>query len=193
MTERKFDIYITGVGGQGIGLFSEALIRAADHAGLVGGGVDTHGLAQRGGAVVSHVRIGPAYSPLIRRGCADLAISLESYEALRALQEYLADAKTLLYYDVRWQPLSVRLGKESPLADDFIRQECLRRNIREIRVAPEPLPDSRMQNTVLLGYLAKEALIPGVGQQHYEAALNDLMQGSMLEQNLALLQKIASA
>lgn len=193
MTEQKFDIYITGVGGQGIGLFSEALIRAADHAGLTVGGVDTHGLAQRGGAVVSHVRIGAAYSPLIRRGCADLAISLESYEAQRALQDYLADGKTLLYYDVRWQPLSVRLGGEAPLTDDCIGQECSRRGIREIRVAPAELADSRMQNIVLLAYLAKERLVPGVELSHYEAALTDLMQGALLEQNLALLQKIAAS
>ena len=52
------NIYLIGVGGQGIGLLSEVLIRAADHAGFGVTGVDTHGLAQRGGIVVSQIKIG---------------------------------------------------------------------------------------------------------------------------------------
>ena len=53
-----FNVYMTGVGGQGIGLLSEILLRAADHAGHTVKGVDTHGLAQRGGIVVSSLRFG---------------------------------------------------------------------------------------------------------------------------------------
>ncbi|MBW2538534.1 MAG: 2-oxoacid:acceptor oxidoreductase family protein, partial [Deltaproteobacteria bacterium] len=52
----SFNVYMTGVGGQGIGLLSEILLRAADHAGHTVKGVDTHGLAQRGGIVVSSLR-----------------------------------------------------------------------------------------------------------------------------------------
>ncbi len=55
---RAFNIYITGVGGQGIGLLSQALLRAVDHAGINAIAVDTHGLAQRGGVVVSRIRCG---------------------------------------------------------------------------------------------------------------------------------------
>ena len=55
---KSFNIYITGVGGQGIGLLSETLLRSADHAGLNVKAVDTHGLAQRGGIVISHLRFG---------------------------------------------------------------------------------------------------------------------------------------
>ncbi len=46
---KRFDIYMSGVGGREIGLLSEAVIRAADHAGLSVCGVDTHGLARKGG------------------------------------------------------------------------------------------------------------------------------------------------
>ena len=52
---KKFNIYLTGVGGQGIGLISEILLRAADYAGFNVKSVDTHGLAQRGGIVVSQI------------------------------------------------------------------------------------------------------------------------------------------
>ena len=68
-----FNIYLCGVGGQGIGLLCEILLRAADHAGLVARAVDTHGLAQRGGTVISHIRLGEAvFSPLIGDGQAHL-------------------------------------------------------------------------------------------------------------------------
>ena len=53
-----FNVFMIGVGGQGIGLLSEVLIRAADRAGHRVKGVDTHGLAQRGGPVISHLRLG---------------------------------------------------------------------------------------------------------------------------------------
>ena len=55
---KAFNIYLTGVGGQGIGLISEIIMRAADHGGHPVKSVDTHGLAQRGGIVVSQIRIG---------------------------------------------------------------------------------------------------------------------------------------
>ena len=78
---KTFNVYLTGVGGQGIGLISEAVLRAADHAGHRVKSVDTHGLAQRGGIVVSQIRMGDSvYSPLIPEGQADLAISLESMD-----------------------------------------------------------------------------------------------------------------
>lgn len=53
---KAYNIHITGVGGQGIGLLSQALLRGIDHAGITAIAVDTHGLAQRGGVVVSRIR-----------------------------------------------------------------------------------------------------------------------------------------
>ena len=110
------DIYLTGVGGQGIGLISEILLRSADHAGFKVKAVDTHGLAQRGGIVVSQLRIGPnVHSPLIREGKADLVIALERHEALRAAQAFLKPGGTLVYYNVVWQPLDVRLNNANEI------------------------------------------------------------------------------
>ena len=54
---KSLNIFMIGVGGQGIGLLSEVLLRAADYAALRVKAVDTHGLAQRGGVVVSHLRL----------------------------------------------------------------------------------------------------------------------------------------
>ena len=187
---KKFDVYLIGVGGQGIGLLSEALMRAADHAGHSVRGVDTHGLAQRGGTVISHVRIGDgAHSPLIQEGSAELVIALERHEALRGLNSYVKDGGTLLYYDSLWQPLATRLGKVEKLDGRVIPDECKARGIREIRVFRENLRDSRMQNVVILSELAKLKLVPSVEMSHYEMALRDLLDGEVLERNLEVLRE----
>src|SRR6056297_2297172 len=109
-SKNRKNIYMIGVGGQGIGLLSEVLIRAFDYANLNVRGVDTHGLAQRGGTVQSHLRVGEGiYSPLIKKDTADLVIALERTEALRGIQNYLKPAGTLIYYNTSWQTLDVRL------------------------------------------------------------------------------------
>lgn len=186
---RKLDIYLTGVGGQGIGMLSEVLIRAADHAGWSTNGVDTHGLAQRGGVVVSYLRIGDhAYSPLIEPGKADLVIALERHEALRGMQTMLKDAGTLIYYNTVWQPLGVRLKEDVEVSSDEIGQKAEARQITVYEISCVTLPDERMQNMALLGGVAHQGLIEGVTNDHYKAAMGDLMQGTMLEANLEVFQ-----
>ncbi len=184
-----FNIYLAGVGGQGIGLLSEVVLRAADHAGHFVKSVDTHGLAQRGGVVVSQIRMGnEVYTPLIPEGKADLVIALERHEALRAVNRAAKDGAVLLYYNTVWQPLSVRLGASSEVTDRQIDRECEKRGIRVVDVRDESLTDYRMQNMVLLRALNREALIPEVDGTHFKAAMKDLMKGDMLEKNLALFE-----
>ena len=182
-----FNIYLTGVGGQGIGLLSEVLLRAGDHAGLKVKGVDTHGLAQRGGIVVSRIRFGPnLYSPLIPQGEADLVVALERHEALRGLNAALKDGGTLIYYNTVWQPLEVRMKKAAEVGQDVISQECKRRNVREIIVFKPDLTSARMQNMVVLAKIDRHRLIPGIGTGHFRQAMSDLMDGQMLENNMTV-------
>jgi len=186
----KLDIFVIGAGGQGIGLLSETIIRAADYAGLPVKGVDTHGLAQRGGMVTSHVRIGEGvFSPLVMLGQADMVLALEIHEALRGLNSYLKDGGTLVYYNVSLQPLNVRLGKERPVTYEDITKECKRRSIKEYPVTAK-VPDPRMQNMTILATLARENLIPAIDIKHYEMALEDLLSGKVLESNLALFRSL---
>jgi len=185
----KFDIYVIGVGGQGIGLLSEVLMRAADHAGWPARAVDTHGLAQRGGTVISHVRLGAgAHAPLISAGQADLVVSLERHEALRGLNSHARDGGALIYYDAVWQPARVRLQQEASVTPEIIEAECSRRGVALTRIFRPDLPDARMQNVAVLGEVAGRRLIPGIEPAHFEAALGDLLDGSMLEKNLALFR-----
>jgi indolepyruvate ferredoxin oxidoreductase beta subunit len=93
-----FNIYMCGVGGQGIGMLSEVLSRACLDAGHKITGCDTHGLAQRGGIVVSHLRLGDgARTPRVPDRSADLVIALERLEALRAADAMLTGNGTVIY------------------------------------------------------------------------------------------------
>jgi len=80
------NILICGIGGQGSVYASKLLARAALERGLAVHTAETIGMAQRGGSVVSHVRIGDdCHAPLIARGEADILIGLEPSEAVRSI------------------------------------------------------------------------------------------------------------
>jgi indolepyruvate ferredoxin oxidoreductase beta subunit len=81
----KMDLVIAGVGGQGNLFASEVISRYAIGRGYNVLGTETIGAAQRGGSVVSHIRLadGPIYSPLVPRGQARVLIGLEPLEMLR--------------------------------------------------------------------------------------------------------------
>ncbi len=190
---KAFNIYLTGVGGQGIGLISEMILRAADHAKIPVKSVDTHGLAQRGGIVVSQIRMGEAvHSPLIPKGKANLVISLERHEALRAAATVLQDKGQLIYYDTLWQPLSVRLDESRQVTMEEVQGYCRKRGIAVWSVFQADLPDIRMQNMVLLGEVHRLDLIPYVELDHYRLAMEDLMTGKMLEKNMSIFENRVS-
>jgi len=79
----SFDILIVGIGGQGTILASNILGEACLIENRHIRGAETHGMAQRGGSVESHIRIGGEFGPLITPGQADLLISFDLLEALR--------------------------------------------------------------------------------------------------------------
>jgi indolepyruvate ferredoxin oxidoreductase beta subunit len=186
---QPFNIYLCGVGGQGIGLLSEILLRAADHAGYTAKAVDTHGLAQRGGTVISQIRLGAmVFTPMIPARAADLVIGLERHEALRGLQTALRDKGTLVYYDTVMQPLGVRLGTEPEVSGDDIDRACRQRGMNVHVVASIQLPDARMQNIAVLRSINRHGLIPGLQMEHYQQAMDDLLSGDMLAANLKLFQ-----
>lgn len=191
---KTFNIYLSGVGGQGIGLLSETILRAADHAGHTVKAVDTHGLAQRGGIVVSQIRMGSdVHSPLILMHKADLVVSLEKHEALRATDRFAKEGSTLIYYNTVWQPLDVRLGRIPQVSTEDIQSVCQKRSVRIIEVFHPELEEARMQNVALLAGIDREGLIPDIESRHYRQAMEDLMAGNMLKRNLALYEAQRSA
>lgn len=84
----KCDLILAGVGGQGVLSIAAIIAQAALNEGLVVRQSEVHGMAQRGGAVLAHLRISDQsiVSDLIPRGCADIVISMEPLESLRYLE-----------------------------------------------------------------------------------------------------------
>ncbi|MCD6318223.1 indolepyruvate oxidoreductase subunit beta [Candidatus Aerophobetes bacterium] len=79
----KFDLIIVGVGGQGTILASNVIGISAVKEGIPIKAAETHGMAQRGGSVENHVRIGCKYGPLIPKGSADALLGFEPAEAVK--------------------------------------------------------------------------------------------------------------
>ncbi|MBF0545461.1 MAG: 2-oxoacid:acceptor oxidoreductase family protein [Candidatus Riflebacteria bacterium] len=188
-----FNIYISGVGGQGVGVLSELIIRGADHCGKEAKAVDTHGLAQRGGVVESFVRIGNnIHSPLIKDHEADLVIALERHEALRAINRFGKKAGTLAYFDAIWQPLEVRLGTSGEVTNSQISETAIRKNIKVLSMKPVEIPDTRMQNISLLSVIIKNSIIPGLTKECVIKAMSDFWDSATLESNIRLIEKFSN-
>jgi indolepyruvate ferredoxin oxidoreductase beta subunit len=117
---KNFDLLITGVGGQGVILASNIIGEVALAAGYDVKKTDTLGMAQRGGSVVSHVRLGPqVYSPLIRAGEVDILVAFEKLEAAR-WSHYLRPEGVAIVNNHALRPLSVNLGDECYPSDEEI-------------------------------------------------------------------------
>ncbi len=105
-----FNIVIAGVGGQGVLMASKVLAESALASGMDVKQNEVHGMAQRGGSVISFVRIGEQVnSPVVMPGTADLLISFEPLEALRYIH-YLKPEGRLVYNKVSINPSTVAAG-----------------------------------------------------------------------------------
>ena len=82
---KPINFVIGGLGGQGILFMTKILARTALNKGFNVLGAETHGMAQRGGSVVSHLKFGDAQSSLVKTGTADFLLALEEHEAYRNL------------------------------------------------------------------------------------------------------------
>lgn len=85
METKVYDILLSGLGGQGILFLSKVIAEAAIREGHLVRGAETHGMAQRGGSVVGHLRIGDVSSSLIREGTAHCLLSMDEAEGYRNL------------------------------------------------------------------------------------------------------------
>ena len=104
------NIMIVGVGGQGTLIASRILGGIATTAGLDVKVSEVHGMAQRGGSVVTFVRYGDeVFEPIVEEGCADVLIAFERLEAKR-YAHFLKPDGVLIVNDVRIDPMPVRIG-----------------------------------------------------------------------------------
>lgn len=149
------DILICGVGGQGTVLASKIIAAAAMEEGNTVHSAETIGMAQRGGSVVSHVRIGDAYSPLIPKGKCDMILSFEPAEAVRNLG-YLKKDGIVIVNSVPVKPTTETLQETGYDGTDMI--TYLKEKCNVIVVNSEELcrkfGSTKYFNIVLLGVAA---------------------------------------
>ncbi|MHC1571082.1 MAG: indolepyruvate oxidoreductase subunit beta [Methermicoccaceae archaeon] len=154
MTE--LNILIVGVGGQGAILLSNVIGRAVLLSGRHVLSSETHGMAQRGGSVITHVRI-DAMSPLIPKGTSDVLIGLEPLEAVRAAS-YVGRSTTAIINAHPLPPTSVLRGEEtypdvSAVVAHF-EEFCARTLALDATQEAASIGDVRMANSVMLGALS---------------------------------------
>jgi indolepyruvate ferredoxin oxidoreductase beta subunit len=150
------NLLFAGVGGQGVVLASEVLARVAAAEGYAVKQGEVHGAAQRGGAVVSHIRFGErVYSPLNLRGQADVLAAFEKLEAVRHAH-YLKPGGVLLVNDHRIEPTYLNTAVKYP--DDpvgFLRSKDYRVIVLHASEAARQLGNERVSSLFMLGAVSR--------------------------------------
>lgn len=182
MNNKTTSVLLVGVGGQGTILASKVLSE-----GLLAFGYDVkmseiHGMAQRGGAVSTHVRFGQrVFSPVISKGEADLLVAFEKMEALRWLQ-YLSPGGKLIVNNHEIFPMPVILGQtEYPSRlEESLSKLVPGALVVEGTKTAEDLGNPRVMNMVLLGAAAKSLGLEG---RDWRATLTAWVPSRVLEVN----------
>jgi len=162
LSQDKQDILMVGVGGQGTVLASDILGDVALAMGLDVKKTDTLGMAQRGGSVTSHLRIGKkVWSPLISPREADILLAFEKLEAARWVN-YVKPGGIVIINDLAIPPLSISLGTQKYPADGDIvasfKQRTTHIHMLEGSKEAGNIGDVRTLNVLMLGFLS--VLIP---------------------------------
>jgi len=158
MRTSECDIVIVGVGGQGVILISDVLGRAAVMAGKPVCGAETHGMAQRGGSVINHTRIGCRFSPMVASGGADVLVALEPGEALR-FAHFLSPAGVALVNTRPILPSTVTCGMaDYPSLQEILaplKTRCCKVVALDATALAERAGNAVAMNVVMLGALAR--------------------------------------
>lgn len=188
------NLIIAGVGGQGNITASQVIAQAALLEGLLPTIGETYGVSQRGGSVMSHVRLtaGKALGPLIPKGEADILLGFEPLESLQVAVEFGRPDIRVLCNPRPIYPIGVLAGDDHyPAVEKIL--EVLRRHIPYLgMVAATELAqqagDIRSMNLVMVGALAASGLLP-MKRGSFEEALSGLFQGPVLEVNRSAFEK----
>lgn len=183
-----FNIIVSGVGGQGNILASDLISRAFCEAGCFVSVGETYGATQRGGSVVSHIRLSRkrAYGPLIPLGEGHLIIGFEPLEVYRILLEYGHDSVKVVMNDRPFYPLDALQKKSAyPSSDELISrigrladQMKIVKGTELARQAGHP----QAQNVVMVGAFAGLNWAP-LEKERFLAAVEETFSGGKLAVN----------
>ena len=181
-------VLIVGVGGQGTLLASRILGEFAAEMGLECKLSEVHGMSQRGGSVVTHVRFGTEVnSPIVAEGDADYILAFEQLEAFR-YRHFLKDEGTIIMNTQKIMPMPVILGTTPYPANipDRLKGEGL--NLVEIDALTiaEEIGNSRTVNTIILGCFMK---MLKVEEETAVKILTAVVPQKVLEINLVAFKK----
>lgn len=178
------DVLVCGVGGQGTVLASKLIAAAAMEEGNAVHSAETIGMAQRGGSVTSHVRIGDAMSPMIPKGKCDMILSFEPAEAVRNL-DYLNKDGIVIVNSVPVKPTTESLqdtGYDGSEMITYLNQKC-----RTIVVSSEELckhfASTKYFNVALLGVAAGSGYL-GISKEAIKKEIEKRVPAKFVEDNL---------
>lgn len=187
MSDKVTNILLVGVGGQGILLASEILSETFKLAGFDVKKSEIHGMSQRGGSVVSHVRFGRIVnSPIIQEGEADILFGFELLETYRYLSLVKRGGKVVAN-NLQISPPSVLSGQESYPEDLVDRIRALFPDfllVDGLGLA-SAAGNSKTANTVLLGAVSKRL---DIDEHFWLAALGKMVPSKALEANKKAFQ-----
>ncbi len=196
MVNKKLKVHVTGMGGQGIGSTTRVLATAAQIANLTVMTMETHGLAQRGGVVVSDLAIGydPTESPQCAEGEADVLIALEALESLRSMPK-LRKNGIVVVNTTTYQPLVVRHSKGEIKYPTLEAIEAeLKRVTPNVLLVPaqidaRELGVSQTMNMILIGALtANTDILPFTKEQIIEG-MSSILPPKYLDVNIKAFEK----
>jgi indolepyruvate ferredoxin oxidoreductase beta subunit len=177
------DIFLAGVGGQGILLAGEILCIVFMEAGLDVKKSEVHGMAQRGGSVTSHVRCGrKVFSPLIPEGQADVLMGFEALEALRWVN-FLKKDGVLLVNRQKINPTTVTSGRMEypPRIYDVLKKRHPKTRIVDGLKLARKAGDVRTVNSVLVGAISREVDLP---EEMWKRAISQRIPEKFVDVNL---------
>jgi Pyruvate:ferredoxin oxidoreductase and related 2-oxoacid:ferredoxin oxidoreductases, gamma subunit len=183
------NIVLCGVGGQGTVLASRLISAAAMGKGIPVMSAETIGMAQRGGSVFSHLRLGEGvYSPMIARGEADLILAFEPGEAVRMLPYLKADGQVVVSARPV-MPVTATLTGAAYAAEEMI--QFLRGHVQNLMVvdAEKALSDvgsPKVLNLILLGAALKSGAL-GLTEEEIKAAILEKIPEKFHELNFRAL------
>lgn len=162
----KYDIFLAGVGGQGILTIGEVLAEVAYYKDFPANFYPSKGMAQRGGFVNAQLRLGREnIGPNIPQRGADMVIAMEQSESLKAIPFIKPGGDFVLYGDI-WSPTAVSLGKAPYPTLDQITEQIELAGARLVYVNPKHLPlyDGELvhANLYLLGVIMGQTTLGGL-------------------------------
>ena len=179
------NIILCGVGGQGTVLASRLISAAAMKEGIPVQSAETIGMAQRGGSVFSHIRLGEGVNtPMIGLGQADLILGFELGETVRQLP-YLKEGGKVIAADKAVMPVTASLagGYDPQAMRAYLQQHVADLKIVEVEEAFQTLHSTKVLNLLLLGSaLHTDSL--GLSEHSLLSAIRENVPSKFLDLNL---------